>query len=477
MPDIKNLPVNCLYQHPDNPRKDLGDLTELADSIKANGIFQNLTVIPANQVKAVWDEICKMPQEETPAEAYVVIIGHRRLAAAKQAGIEEVPCAVASMTPQEQVRTMLIENMLRTELTPYEQAQSFQMMLDMGDTVETIAKDSGFSVSTVRNRVKLLKFDDKAFRDATEKQVTIDTLLEVARIENNKTRNKVLAAYGSNNFQWELRQELDRQAAKKNAPAVKKEVLAFATEVAEVDYRNYEHVFSVSFASYTPGSATPKKLTKGEYVADFSDRSVSIYIKKKKEPVRKRPQEEIDREREIKRRETELAELTEGAYNLRRDFVLGLTVAKADYPKLMKHACQAMIVCNLRYCGSDFTKNYSDYLSINAPESHVPDDRCAYFVGELGKQDFSPKSLLAAIFAGYGDCKSEGYWQKVYNEAPRHKNNSVLDYTYDFLCAFGYELSDVEKSLKDGTHPLLLQDSPADPNGATAAAPETSDGS
>lgn len=40
------LPINELHPHPDNPRKDLGDLTELADSIKANGILQNLTVVP-----------------------------------------------------------------------------------------------------------------------------------------------------------------------------------------------------------------------------------------------------------------------------------------------------------------------------------------------------------------------------------------------------------------------------------------------
>ena len=40
------IPVEDLYPHPDNPRKDLGDLTELADSIKANGVLQNLTVVP-----------------------------------------------------------------------------------------------------------------------------------------------------------------------------------------------------------------------------------------------------------------------------------------------------------------------------------------------------------------------------------------------------------------------------------------------
>ena len=44
------LPVSELFPHPDNPRKDNGDLTELAESIKANGVLQNLTVVPKEAV-------------------------------------------------------------------------------------------------------------------------------------------------------------------------------------------------------------------------------------------------------------------------------------------------------------------------------------------------------------------------------------------------------------------------------------------
>ncbi len=43
---IQNIEINRLHPHPDNPRKDLGDLTELAESIKAKGILQNLTIVP-----------------------------------------------------------------------------------------------------------------------------------------------------------------------------------------------------------------------------------------------------------------------------------------------------------------------------------------------------------------------------------------------------------------------------------------------
>ena len=59
------VPAGKLKPHPKNPRKDLGDLTELSDSIKKNGIMQNLTAVPDPEDK----------------DRYKIIIGHRRFAA------------------------------------------------------------------------------------------------------------------------------------------------------------------------------------------------------------------------------------------------------------------------------------------------------------------------------------------------------------------------------------------------------------
>ena len=70
MAEIKYIPVKKLWQHPDNPRKDLGDVTELAESIKVNGVLQNLTVVPLiGEITKKWD-----------GESYRVIIGHGRKA-------------------------------------------------------------------------------------------------------------------------------------------------------------------------------------------------------------------------------------------------------------------------------------------------------------------------------------------------------------------------------------------------------------
>ncbi|MBR4908820.1 MAG: ParB/RepB/Spo0J family partition protein [Acidaminococcaceae bacterium] len=179
MHQIVFIPVAEIYPHPENPRKDLGDLTELAESIKTKGILQNLTVVRGHVINdEEWLKLSERYRKESPeklqdkldehesAGGYTVVIGHRRLAAAKLAGLKSVPCAIARMTHQEQVETMLLENMQRTDLTLLEQAQGFQMLLDFGDSVETVAEKTGFSESTIRRRVKMMELEQKKRAEA-----------------------------------------------------------------------------------------------------------------------------------------------------------------------------------------------------------------------------------------------------------------------------------------------------------------------
>lgn len=98
-----------LHAHPDNPRKDLGALDELRESIRENGIMQNLTVIPQRGL--------------VDSGEYTILIGHRRFAASEGI-LDELPCVVVDdLTDREQVGIMLCENLQRNDLTYYEQAQ------------------------------------------------------------------------------------------------------------------------------------------------------------------------------------------------------------------------------------------------------------------------------------------------------------------------------------------------------------------
>lgn len=166
---ITNIEVTKLLQHPDNPRKSIGDVTELAESIKARGILQNLTVVPAEN------------------GMYTVIIGHRRLAAAKQAGLTEVPCAVVDMDYKTQLSTMLLENMQRSDLTVYEQAQGMQMMFNLGVPVAEIVEKTGFAETTVRKRLKIATLPTEQMQQAVERGGKLEDYVQIADIKMKKS--------------------------------------------------------------------------------------------------------------------------------------------------------------------------------------------------------------------------------------------------------------------------------------------------
>lgn len=173
--------------HPENPRKNLGDLSELVESIRKNGVLQNLTVIPV---------------EGEPGE-YMTLIGHRRYAAGTQAGVEKFPCQIAeNLTPREQVSIMLEENMQRNDLTIWEQANGFQMMLDLGETEESIAEKTGFSKTTVRHRLNIAKLNQKVLQEKEKDecfQLSLKDLYELEKIPDVKARDKILKESTSSN--------------------------------------------------------------------------------------------------------------------------------------------------------------------------------------------------------------------------------------------------------------------------------------
>lgn len=180
--EVREININQIKPHPDNPRKDVGDVTELAKSIKINGIMQNLTVVPA-------------------ADGYKALIGHRRLAAAKKAGLETVPCIILDgLSYQEQVAIMLEENMQREDLTIPEQAESFQLMLDLGATIDDLKETTGFSESTIRHRLNLAKLDKELLQEAVhDYQITLSDLIELEKIDDIEKRNEILASARDHN--------------------------------------------------------------------------------------------------------------------------------------------------------------------------------------------------------------------------------------------------------------------------------------
>lgn len=172
---IQDIAIEQLDIHPQNVRKVYTDIDELAESIKARGVMQNLTVVPNPDKK----------------DHYLVVIGNRRLTAARKAGLKTMPCSVVEMTEKEQISTMLLENMQRSDLSVSEQAQGFQLMLDLGETETTIAEKTGFSRSTVRHRLNLAKLDQETLTRREKNkdfQLTLTDLYELEKVQDIKKK-------------------------------------------------------------------------------------------------------------------------------------------------------------------------------------------------------------------------------------------------------------------------------------------------
>lgn len=272
--EVTIIPIEDLHPHPDNPRKNLGDLTELADSIKANGVLQNLTVVP----RIVTGEITG----KTWQDGYTVIIGHRRLAAAKLAGLKELPCTVSDMGLCDQVRTMLMENIQRADLTIYEQAQGFQMMMDMGDTVEEIARKSGFSQSTVRRRVKLLALDQEKLKASVERGANLTDYMELDKIEDPALKNEVLDAIGTNNFRQRLASAIQTEKTRKFVAERAAEVSQWATQIEGADWQKYTYVRNYGLWNWKKDSVVerPADADTVKYYYCIGQEQVDIYKEK-----------------------------------------------------------------------------------------------------------------------------------------------------------------------------------------------------
>lgn len=459
--DLIYIPVTRLFPHPDNPRKDLGDLTELANSIKEKGIMQNLTVVPRID------------------STYTVIIGHRRLAAAKAAGLVEVPCIITEMSPQEQVATMLLENMQRSDLTLYEQAQGFQMMIDFGENVETISKKTGLSESTVRRRVKLSELNQDTLKKVSDRQISIGDLDRLSKIEDENERNKVLSHIGTNNFENEFKKALDAQKTQK---IIAKAREAFAdieiTEVQHQDYttQTYERRFyyetgiekGVEYAKKLIDNGKKCFIKYGEYCGCFY-----IYSENAKPqataptPVASDTEDEQDAEEQAaaiaeKERQEKLRQLKEirenalkqafnRAYQLRFDYIKSFTEAKS------KEYATQIIELNLKSAAEDMhyadNKMFAELMDIDFSKVEATNEENEFNFAKEAVTKSPFKALLS-----YTYCYLDTKLANCYDDDLAYQGDEYLSLVYEQLATLGYDPSDEEIELLNGSSPLYLKE-------------------
>lgn len=433
---IVNIEIDRLFPHPQNPRKNLGDLSELADSIKKNGILQNLTVVKADEDK------------------YTVIIGHRRCAAAKLAGLAELPCVVAEMDEAKQIETMLCENVQRSELTYVEQAEGFQLLLDMGFSVPDVAEKTGFSESTVRRRTSLISMglDKDKLVKSQNRNISLEDYAKLQNIEDVKERNELLESLGTNNFNNKYASAIDRQKKKKELDEIEDIVKAFAEKSEEEpDYWLSDSEYSFVKRFYNKSEITGNYPEDEHYCYYRSDYSVALYKKKSKE---ERTAEEEKRlkseERHAKLEEFRIKakEIAKRMYDLRVDFLQNYVGKNSDAEIMIKAILDYTVVEDGNYWNFDC---FDEMTAIGIVIDE--DNECLNF--ENIYERFPRRVLLAYTIAVLGDDDTLSHIDIYSSEKPY--NPSVrLNRIYSLLCKLGYEMSDEEKQLRDGTHSIYM---------------------
>lgn len=450
---IVNMPVEYLVPHPQNPRKDLGDISELVDSIKNNGIYQNLTAVPLNE------------KDDADNPQYMVIIGHRRLAAAKQAGLKEVPCVIKrGMSEADQLRTMLMENMQRTDLTVYEQAQGFQQLLDFGMDIERISQESGFSESTIRRRLKIAELDqDKLKKVSNERQLNLSDFEKLNKIESLDERNRVLESIGTKDFSFNVNKAIRFEKTEKNLPffqAAMKEQQAKQIKRSDRFSSKFKEIETVYLSEWDKWKEKIPKPKDGLYYYQSFD-VVEFYHKAKKIKVEKEVvnPKQLELQKKISQKVTQIKQMSDNHYKLRSDFINNLYVGKNNI-YVYVGAFMANMIMSLNYksvnrkeltelCGLDYSR-YNDEEKI-----------LAAVLSFISKAE--AKDELKAVYYLFGDNKKESFTDippenTCMRTTPKYKNNSKLTMLYMWLKKLGYKMSEEEEQMMNGTHPIFEQE-------------------
>lgn len=136
------IPVDQVRPNPHQPRQriDPDELAELTASVREHGIIQPVVVTRAAE-----------------GDGFILIAGHRRWEAARQAGLERIPAVVKDASPREMLELALVENVQRSDLNPLEEAAAYRQLLDeFGLTQEAVAQRVGRSRPSVANTLRLL---------------------------------------------------------------------------------------------------------------------------------------------------------------------------------------------------------------------------------------------------------------------------------------------------------------------------------
>lgn len=200
---VQELPIDSIVANPRQPRKAFDDnsLRDLSQSLKRSGVLQPLVV-------------------RRHGQQFEIVVGERRWRAAKMAGLTYIPAVVRETTDAETLELALVENLLREDLNPMEEAEAYQRLLtEFAWTQEELGQRVGKDRSSVANCLRLLKLPELIQADLRAGRLTMGharALLSLASpAEQLKLREEILAHSWSVRATEEGVQRKQRQAPRR----------------------------------------------------------------------------------------------------------------------------------------------------------------------------------------------------------------------------------------------------------------------
>ena len=175
----QDLPLDRIRPNPFQARRTFDGIEELAQVIRAQGFTTRLRVRP----------------DPTAPGYFQLAFGERRLRAAKEAGLQAVPCEVAEHTDDEMIEIGLAENIQRRDLDPLEEADAFQTMIEQRDySVRRLAERIGKDKCYVENRLALLRVPDDVQEMVAQRPDTMRVAREIAKLATTIERQPLIDA-------------------------------------------------------------------------------------------------------------------------------------------------------------------------------------------------------------------------------------------------------------------------------------------
>jgi ParB family transcriptional regulator, chromosome partitioning protein len=186
------IPVEQIRPNPDQPRKALGDLRELTESVREKGVLEPLLV------RFIPGEDC-----------YYIISGERRYHASRAAGLREVPCIEKMADDAETLEIALIENVQRKDLTPFEEADGLQRLAEQFDyTHDDLAKKIGKSRGSITESLSLRHIPEDLRKKCIEHGITAKTMLvQIAKQPTEKKMYEMFQRIAQGGTRQEVRRE------------------------------------------------------------------------------------------------------------------------------------------------------------------------------------------------------------------------------------------------------------------------------